>query len=131
MGKPGPDPETVPEEILAVFQGREDPNEPLTVSEIAEAVNCSRRTALDRLHELEECGYLTSKKVGAWSRVWWLSDDNRPSLKIPANDPLFTGEPLLTPDEPVDETEIDDVLYRQSRPSASGLDPEEEGRKLR
>ena len=111
MGKPGPDPETVPEEILAAFDDREDPNEPLTTSEITETVNCSRQTALDRLHELEERGRLTSKKVGARSRVWWLPDDDRPSIEIPANDPLFTGEPLLTPDEPVDETEIDDVLY--------------------
>jgi hypothetical protein len=111
MGKPGPDPETVPEEILAVFDDREDPNEPLTASEIAEAVNCSRRTALNRLHELEERGDLTSKKVGARSRVWWLPDDDRPSLETPSDDPLFTGDPLLAPDEPVDETEIDDVLY--------------------
>lgn len=111
MGTPGPDPETVPEEILAVFDDRKDPNEPLTASEIAEAVNCSRRTALDRLHELEARGRLTSKKVGARSRVWWLPDDDRSSLEIPSDDPLFTGEPLLDPDEPVDETEIDDALY--------------------
>jgi hypothetical protein len=43
--------------------------------------------------------------------VWWFPDDDRSSIGIPANDPIFTGEPLLTPDEPVDETEIDDVLY--------------------
>lgn len=113
MGKPGPDREVVPENILDVFRAREDDSEPLTAPEVADAVNCSRRTALDRLHELEEHGRVTSKKVGGRSRVWWVPDDSEPSLDLPEDDPLFTGEPLLTPEDPVDESEIDDILYSE------------------
>ena len=113
MGKPGPNPEIMPEDILDTFHAREDVSEPLTAPEIADAVNCSRRTALDRLHDLEERGRVTSKKVGGRSRVWWVPNDSAPSLEVPADDPLFTGGPLLTPEDPVDETEIDDVLYSE------------------
>lgn len=40
-------------------------------------------------------------------------DDPAPeaATDIDPDDPLFTGEPLLAPDDPVDETEIDDILY--------------------
>jgi hypothetical protein len=103
----------VPEDILVVFHAREDASEPLTAPEIADAVNCSRRTALDRLHELEERGRVTSKKVGGRSRVWWVPDDSPSAFEPPEEDPLFTGEPLLAPEDPVDETEIDDVLYSE------------------
>ena len=113
MGKPGPNPEVVAEDILAVFRDRADESEPLTAPEIADAVNCSRRTALDRLHELEERGRLTSKKVGGRSLVWWIPDDTESAHDFSAGDPLFSGEPLLAPDDPIDETEIDDVLYSE------------------
>lgn len=111
MAKPGPKPKTPPEDVLGVFHGRKDSSEPLTAPEIASALDCSRRTALDRLHELEERGAIASKKVGGRSRVWWLPDDAEPRGDLPEDDPLFSGEPLLAPEDPVDETEIDDVLY--------------------
>jgi hypothetical protein len=113
MGKPGPNPEVVAADILDVFRDRTDDSEPLTAPEIADAVNCSRRTALDRLHELEERGSVTSKKVGGRSLVWWIPDDNTSSRDLPAGDPLFSGDPLLAPEDPIDETDIDDVLYSE------------------
>lgn len=61
---------------MEVFHDREDASEPLTAPEIAETLGCSRRTALDRLHELEERDELTSKKVGGRSLVWWIAADD-------------------------------------------------------
>ncbi|MEF8812662.1 MAG: helix-turn-helix domain-containing protein [Halovenus sp.] len=60
------------EDVTAVFEEREDYAEPLTASEIAERLGCSRRTALNKLHRLEEETDITSKKVGGRSRVWWI-----------------------------------------------------------
>jgi len=111
MGKPGPQPEVTLADIFETFEARDDPAEPLTASEIADQIGCSRRTALDKLHTLEEQGRITSKKVGGRSRVWWVS--RKESGDISPDDPLFTGEPLLAPDDPVDESEIDDVLYSE------------------
>jgi hypothetical protein len=113
MAKPGPNPEVTCEDILGVFRGREDVSEPLTAPEIADAINCSRRTALTRLHELEERGRVRSKKVGGRSLVWWLPEDDEAPLDLEEDDPLFSGEPLLAPEDPVDETNIDDVLYSE------------------
>lgn len=73
MGKPGPDPEITEEAVFGVFEDLEDPCTPLTASEVADELECSRRTALRRLKELNEKGKLRSKKVGARSRVWWRS----------------------------------------------------------
>jgi predicted ArsR family transcriptional regulator len=58
--------------VTEVFESREDYAEPLTASEVAEQLGCSRRTALNKLHELEAETDLTSKKVGGRSRVWWI-----------------------------------------------------------
>lgn len=59
-------------DVISVFRGREDYAEPLTASEVAEQLDCSRRTALNRLHDLQESTEVTSKKVGGRSRVWWI-----------------------------------------------------------
>lgn len=72
MSKQGRDTEFELEDVTAVFEAREDYAEPLTASEIAERLDCSRRTALNKLHELEAGTDITSKKVGGRSRVWWI-----------------------------------------------------------
>jgi predicted ArsR family transcriptional regulator len=113
MASDGPAPRVTPEDVLEVFRARRDPREPLTAPEIADVVNCSRRTVLDRLHDLEEHGRVKSKKVGGRSRVWWLPDADEDASELPEEDPLFTGDPLLSPEDPVDETEIDDALYSE------------------
>ncbi len=60
------------DDVFAVFKSREDYAEPLTAREIAAELDCSRRTALNKLHELEDQTDLRSKKVGGRSRVWWI-----------------------------------------------------------
>lgn len=72
MPEPGRDIEYTTADVTAVFKDRSDYAEPLTASEIAERLGCSRRTALNKLHELEETTDITSKKVGGRSRVWWI-----------------------------------------------------------
>ena len=72
MSEQGRETEFELEDVTAVFEVREDYAEPLTASEIAKERGCSRRTALNKLHALEEQTDLTSKKVGGRSRVWWI-----------------------------------------------------------
>ena len=72
MSEQGRETEFELEDVTAVFESREDYAEPLTASEIADELGCSRRTALNKLNELEGDTDITSKKVGARSRVWWV-----------------------------------------------------------
>jgi predicted transcriptional regulator len=72
MASPGRDVEYSEGDVVKVFKDRDDYAEPLTASEVAERLGCSRRTALNRLHDLEESTDVTSKKVGGRSRVWWI-----------------------------------------------------------
>lgn len=72
MGERGRDTEFELTDVTTVFEEQEDHAEPLTASEVAEALGCSRRTALNKLHELATRTELTSKKVGGRSRVWWI-----------------------------------------------------------
>lgn len=76
MGQPGPTPSVTSEDVLGVFRERDDASEPLSAPEVAEALNCSRKTAYNKLVVLRERGQLKSKKVGARSRVWWVPDDS-------------------------------------------------------
>jgi PAS domain S-box-containing protein len=63
--------ETAVEDVLAVFDGLDDPREPLATSEVAEKVDCSHRTAYNKLDELVESGEIASKQIGARARAWW------------------------------------------------------------
>ena len=72
MGHRGRDTEFELTDVTTVFEQRGDYAEPLTASEVAEELGCSRRTALNKLHELAAQTELTSKKVGGRSRVWWI-----------------------------------------------------------
>ena len=58
--------------VLSVFDARADAARPLTASDVMEALDCSRRTAHNKLNELEDRGDLSTRKVGARSRVWWV-----------------------------------------------------------
>ncbi|MGB9930821.1 ArsR family transcriptional regulator [Haloarcula amylolytica] len=58
--------------VLDVFEAREDLARPLTATDVMEAVDCSRRTAHNKLNELVEDGALETRKVGSRSRVWWI-----------------------------------------------------------
>ncbi|MFW6436342.1 MAG: hypothetical protein ACOCYZ_01760 [Halococcoides sp.] len=72
MATPGRDVEYTESAVIAVFKDRDDYAEPLTASEVADDLGCSRRTALNKLHDLEDTTDVTSKKVGGRSRVWWI-----------------------------------------------------------
>lgn len=72
MSKRGRETEFELADVTDVFEERDDYAEPMTASEIAEQLGCSRRTALNKLHELEAETDLQSKKVGGRSRVWWI-----------------------------------------------------------
>ena len=71
-GKPGPKPRITPPDVLEIFGDREDRAEPLTASEVADALRCSRRTAGRKLDQLVDSGDVDSKKVGGRSRVFWI-----------------------------------------------------------
>jgi hypothetical protein len=63
--------EAIYEETLAVFDEQASPFEPLTTPEIADALDCGRRTAYHRLDTLVDRGEVVTKKVGSGARVWW------------------------------------------------------------
>ncbi|WP_312911112.1 HTH domain-containing protein [Natronosalvus caseinilyticus] len=73
---PGRIEETTPEDVLEVFRLRSDAAEPLIATEIAESLECSRRTALNKLNELAADGHLQSKQVGGRSKVFWQPIDS-------------------------------------------------------
>ncbi|MDG5778042.1 HTH domain-containing protein [Haloarculaceae archaeon H-GB2-1] len=72
MSQSGRETEYTESNVIEVFKARTDYAEPLTATEIANELGCSRRTALNKLHALEDDTDLTSKKVGGRSRVWWI-----------------------------------------------------------
>ncbi|WP_227377113.1 bacterio-opsin activator domain-containing protein [Haladaptatus halobius] len=69
-------------ETLAIFDTADPPHAPLTTSEVADALDCTRRAAYDRLTTLVERNELETKKVGARGRVWW---------RAKCDDALFEG----------------------------------------
>lgn len=60
---------------LEVFEQRSDPARPLTAGDVMDALECSRRTAHNKLNELVDQGVLETRKVGARGRVWWIPMD--------------------------------------------------------
>ena len=96
--------------VLGVFESINGPV--VTSADVAEALGCSRETARRKLRTLEDQGRVAGRKT-AGRVVWWLTPSEETVEEIDPDDPLFTGVPLLAPEDPVDETEIDDVLYSE------------------
>jgi hypothetical protein len=75
------------EAVREVFEDRDDVARPLTASDVMDALDCSRRTAHNKLNELVDRGVLETRKVGSRSRVWWTPigrdeiDDTDPSIE--------------------------------------------------
>lgn len=92
-------------EIVAVFRDAGAPV--LTTSEVADRLPIGRRAVLRRLKRLHEDGRVERKPVGGRAQVWWPAGEDEEQT-----DPLFDA-PAVTVEEPVDETEIDDVLYER------------------
>ncbi|WP_134671691.1 PAS domain S-box protein [Halorussus marinus] len=78
MSAPGPS-EGIYAETLAVFGESIHAPEPLSTTEVADALDVPRRTAYKRLDTLAERGDVATKKVGASARVWWRPDASRPT----------------------------------------------------
>ncbi|WP_222914135.1 helix-turn-helix domain-containing protein [Natrinema sp. SYSU A 869] len=55
-----------------VFEERDDFGRPLTADDIIESLDCSRRTAHNKLNTLVDEGILETRKIGASGRVWWV-----------------------------------------------------------
>jgi len=67
------------------------PGEPVTASELADVMECTRRTAYDRLQRLAEDGEIETKKIGARGRVWWrprqpIDDDGQTTAGLDLTD---------------------------------------------
>ena len=65
------------ERFLDVFVARDDPAEPLSSTEVADVLGCSRQTAVSKLDTLVDRDALRTKKIGARARVWWRSEKER------------------------------------------------------
>ena len=98
---------------LDAFDRTGAPAEPLTTAEVAEAVDCSRRTAYNRLERLADRGAIDTKKVGARGRIWWRdpSSDDGPDTDA--------------------GTGVDAIAERLAGPGADGADPTPAGESRR
>lgn len=53
------------------------PDPVITATELSERVDYTPDGARRRLHDLEEDGLVTKRKVGANAVVWWVTDEGR------------------------------------------------------
>ncbi|MFB6106330.1 MAG: bacterio-opsin activator domain-containing protein [Halobacteriaceae archaeon] len=92
---------------LAVFDELDPPGTPLTTSEVADRLPCTRRTAYDRLERLADRGSVETKKVGAKGRVWWRprtgqsgsSDEFGPERQAALLETIWDGVYVLDDDD--------------------------------
>ncbi|MEA5408660.1 ArsR family transcriptional regulator [Haloarculaceae archaeon H-GB2-1] len=61
-----------------MFETRDDWARPLTASDVMGELDCSRRTAHNKLNELVDRDLLKTRKVGSRSRVWWIPIEQPP-----------------------------------------------------
>ncbi len=80
------------EDVLAVFEQQDRPRAPLTAPEVADLVDCARRTAHQKLTTLSEQGELATKKVGARGRIWWRTE---PAQSGDRTTTVDTGHPAM------------------------------------
>ncbi|WP_435157531.1 ArsR family transcriptional regulator [Haladaptatus sp. DFWS20] len=79
---------------LDVFEKRTDRGRPLTANDVMEALDCSRRTAHNKLNELVEREMLATRKVGARGRVWWVPIEQTES-QVNAEDESFVDQGVI------------------------------------
>lgn len=96
------------DDVLAVFN--QVPGPIVTSADIADTLDCSRETARRKLTLLQEQHTIESRET-AGRVVWWLTENERTTTEIDPDDPLFTGKPLFASEDPLNEDDIDDVLY--------------------
>lgn len=90
-----------PEDVLEVFDDREDRAEPVTAGDVAEELGIARRTAHNKLNRLVERGELGTKKVGARGRVYWRPIREDREKATPSAD--TPPEPSPSSDPPTDQ----------------------------
>jgi predicted DNA-binding transcriptional regulator AlpA len=96
------------EDIMSYFAERRPFH---TAQEVADRFGIDRSTAYRRLSRLEDDGRLEKVSLGSRTVVWWYTADTAATPdEVSSDDPLFSA-PKFSVDEPVDEDEIDDVLY--------------------
>lgn len=83
----------------------------VTTRDIADTLGCTTEAARQKLVTLTEQGRVDRRKVGGRAVVWWLTEAEQIPTTIDPDDPLFSGGAIFASDDPVDETELDDVLY--------------------
>lgn len=82
-----------------------------TAQEVADRFGIDRSTAYRRLSQLEDDRRLEKVSLGSRTVVWWYTPESATVPdEIEPGDPLFSA-PKFSVDEPIDENEIDDVLY--------------------
>ncbi len=59
------------EAALDAFEDRDDAARPLTAGDVMDSLDCSRRTAHNKLNALVEADELETRKIGSRGRVWW------------------------------------------------------------
>jgi GAF domain-containing protein/biotin operon repressor len=96
---PAGTPRDIYDRTLAVFDRSSRPCEPLTTPEVADALNCARRTVYKRLDKLVDRGDLRTKKVSSSGRVWWRpsdgSSERAPTETVSERDELRERERAL------------------------------------
>ena len=96
------------EDIMSYFAERRPFH---TAQEVADRFGIDRSTAYRRLSRLEDDGRLEKVSLGSRTVVWWYTADTAATPdEVASDDPLFSA-PTFSVDDPVDEDEIDDVLY--------------------
>lgn len=103
MAKLGRKPKVVPDDVLELFEQRDDRAEPLTASEIADEFGCARKTAYNKLRALEDDDRLTSKKVGGRSRVYWVPIRDKVDTSSADRDDGPGGESFDPPESDLDD----------------------------
>ena len=96
------------EDIMSYFAERRPFH---TAKEVADRFSVDRSTAYRRSSRLEDDGRLEKVSLGSRTVIWWYTADPAATpAAVASDDPLFSS-PTFSVDEPVDEDEIDDVLY--------------------
>jgi len=90
--------------------------EPLTNKEVASRLGCSKATAHNRLHELNDEGQVSTKEVGARARVWWV-DLTRPAREVN----VWTGLEAIERDGLMDYAAMFDPPFNPTRTGTEEL----------
>ncbi len=94
----------------AVLRAMREASDPVvTAKELSERLDYSSEAARQKLVQLHEQGLIERRKVGAGAVIWWIDEDTTEPSGINADDPFWSLKPAAG--EPVEEDEIDDILY--------------------